>query len=87
MKNTYRIISARLEFDTQHIALVGNNSPICGSKIVQANEIPLKLGYLCGRCARTYTRLTKLAPDSLKAAVLSLPESVKVENALPAVSG
>jgi hypothetical protein len=33
------------------------------------------------------TRLTQLAPDSLKAAVLSLPESVKFENALPAVSG
>jgi hypothetical protein len=31
--------------------------------------------------------LTPLAPDSLKAVVLSLPESVKVENALPAVSG
>lgn len=31
--------------------------------------------------------LTPLAPDSSKAAVLSLPESVKVENALPAVSG
>jgi len=31
--------------------------------------------------------LTPLAPDSLKAGVLSLPESVKVENALPAVSG
>jgi hypothetical protein len=33
------------------------------------------------------TRLTKRAPDSLKAGVLSLPESVKVENVLPAVSG
>jgi hypothetical protein len=32
-------------------------------------------------------RPTMLAPDSSKAAVLSLPESVKVENALPAVSG
>ncbi len=32
-------------------------------------------------------RRTQLAPDSSKAAVLSLPESVKVENALPAVSG
>jgi len=31
--------------------------------------------------------LTQLAPDSSKAAVFSLPESVKVENALPAVSG
>ena len=31
--------------------------------------------------------LTPLAPDSSKAGVLSLPESVKVENALPAVSG
>ncbi len=31
--------------------------------------------------------LTPLAPDSLKAGVLSLPESVKVENVLPAVSG
>ena len=31
--------------------------------------------------------LTPLAPDSLKAGDLSLPESVKVENALPAVSG
>ena len=32
-------------------------------------------------------RLTPLAPDSSKAGVLSLPESVKVENALPAESG
>ena len=32
-------------------------------------------------------RLTPLAPDSSKAGVLSLPESVLVENALPAVSG
>lgn len=32
-------------------------------------------------------RLTPLAPDSLKAEVLSLPESVLVENALPAVGG
>jgi DnaJ-class molecular chaperone len=32
-------------------------------------------------------RPTPLAPDSLKAGVSSLPESVKVENALPAVSG
>jgi len=64
LKNeTVRIISARLEFDTQHIALVGNDSPICGSKIMQANEIPLKLGYLCERCARKYTRLTKRALD------------------------
>jgi len=31
--------------------------------------------------------LTQLAPDSSKAAVLSLPEIVKVENVLPAVSG
>jgi len=31
--------------------------------------------------------LTPLAPDSSKAGVLSLPESVKVENALPAESG
>jgi hypothetical protein len=31
--------------------------------------------------------LTKRAPDSLKAGVLSLPESVKVENVLPAESG
>ena len=31
--------------------------------------------------------LTQRAPDSSKAGVLSLPESVKVENALPAVSG
>jgi MinD superfamily P-loop ATPase len=31
--------------------------------------------------------LTQRAPDSLKAAVLSLPDTVKVENALPAVSG
>ena len=31
--------------------------------------------------------LTQLAPDSSKAAVLSLPEFVKDENALPAVSG
>ena len=37
--------------------------------------------------ASTSTRLTQLAPDSLKAAVLSLPESVLVENALPAESG
>ncbi len=31
--------------------------------------------------------LTPLAPDSSKAGVLSLPESVKVENVLPAESG
>jgi DNA-directed RNA polymerase subunit RPC12/RpoP len=74
MTQTYRIISARFEFDTQHIALVGNDSPICGSKIMQANEIPLKLGYLCERCARKYTRLTKLEPDSLKSAVLIQPD-------------
>lgn len=31
--------------------------------------------------------LTQRPPDFLKAAVLSLPESVKVESVLPAVSG
>ena len=39
------------------------------------------------RLAQLERGLTPLAPDSSKAAVLSLPESVKVENALPAVSG
>ena len=33
------------------------------------------------------THLTQRAPDSLKAGVLSLPESVKVESVLPAMSG
>ena len=37
----------------------------------------------CSRCRH----LTPLAPDSSKAGDSSLPESVKVENALPAVSG
>ena len=36
---------------------------------------------------QTLGGLTPLAPDSLKAGDLSLPESVKVENALPAESG
>lgn len=87
MTQTYRIISARPEFDTQHIALVGSDSPICGSKIMQANEIPLKLGYLCVRCARKYTRLTKLAPDSLRADWSCQSDVVEVEDSLPAVSG
>jgi hypothetical protein len=39
----------------------------------------------CPKCLKL--RPTQLAPDSSKAGVLSLPESVKVENALPAVSG
>jgi len=33
------------------------------------------------------SRPTQLAPDSLKAGASCLPDTVKVENALPAVSG
>jgi hypothetical protein len=44
---------------------------------------PIQEQAICPTCGS----LTLYAPDSLKAGVLSLPESVKVENVLPAVSG
>lgn len=52
------------------------------------NAVVPQVAEFIGDCVmRAETCLTKLAPDSLKAAALSLPESVKVENALPAISG
>ena len=57
----FHIISARKAFDTQHIALAWNDSPMCGAKITEANEVPLLLGYLCKRCEQKLARLTKRA--------------------------
>ena len=45
----------------------------CGGELMSASEIG--------------AHLTRREPDFLKAAVLSLPDTVLVENALPAVSG
>ena len=55
----------------------------CEMKLV---EFACSLSQENGR-RKMQARLTKLAPDSLKAGVLRLPESVKVENADPAASG
>ena len=53
-----------------------------------ASEHDSPRGYfLYGKAATAKRRRTPLAPDSLKAGVSSLPESGKVENALPAESG
>ncbi len=64
---------------------------MCGAEIVSFHSglSPCNLMGCGGRgfCRFPASNLTPLAPDSSKAAVLSLPESVKVENALPAVSG
>jgi hypothetical protein len=60
----FHIISARKAFDTQHIALMWSDSPMCGAKIAEANEVPLLLGYLCKRCEQKLARLTKPAPDA-----------------------
>ena len=65
----FHIISARKAFDTQHIALAWSDSPMCGAKITQANEVPLLLGYLCKRCEQKLARLTQLAPDAGYSAV------------------
>ena len=53
----------------------------------QKPALVCKGDYLLCPLAYGKSRLTPLAPDSSKAGVLSLPESVKVENALPAISG
>jgi hypothetical protein len=55
----------------------------------QAEDVQMYQLDSCARCivTRLERHLTMLAPDSLKAGVFSLPESVKVENALPAESG
>lgn len=73
----FHIISARKAFDTQHIALAWSDSPMCGAKIAEANEVPLLLGYLCQRCEQKLARLTKLAHDAGESAplqALSTPE-------------
>lgn len=70
--DAFHIISARKGFDTQHIALAWSDSPMCGAKITQANEVPLLLGYLCDRCSQKYQRLTMLvAPDKGQAVEIS----------------
>ena len=53
---------------------------------VTVNNIPMSFGSrLAWLCEHNAQQL--LAPDSLKAGDFSLPESVKVENVLPAESG
>ena len=51
------------------------------------NAVAVPVVEWIGKRIKAVTCLTQLAPDSLKAVVSSQPESVKVENALPAVSG
>jgi hypothetical protein len=75
----FHIISARKAFDTQHIASAWSESPMCGAKISEANEVPLLLGYLCKRCERKLARLTLRAVelgDSAASQALSTPAPI-----------
>lgn len=69
-----------MEFITDDIQVIENFKALCA-------EFPELPAAQLWQAAGGVCRPTMLAPDSLKAAVLSLPKSVKVENALPAVSG
>lgn len=55
----------------------------------QIDRFPYRPHYIITEAGLAYWRAFQqsFAPDSLKAAVLSLPEIVKVENVLPAEGG
>lgn len=89
----FHIISTRKAFDTQHIALAWSESPMCGAKISEANEVPLLSGYLCQRCEKKLARLTKRAVelgDSAPSQALSTPEVdpvVEADSTTPKIGG
>jgi hypothetical protein len=64
----------------------------CGRKLFDENNVELSGDSLlvivkpC-ECAAQQSELTPLSPDSLQTAAHCLPDTVLVENVLPAVSG
>lgn len=71
----------------KYIKWQGYNDSYWWDNVAISDQFQIRGEYRLDPFTNTVSILTPLAPDSSKAGDSSMPESVKVENALPAVSG